>query len=163
MLLQAAHRKGVSVYQTIGAAELNAGQALRTHQQMLAWAQEMIRKFGDALQGRQRDVSAIIAKIQSYIQEHLHAELSRDDIAAAVYRNPAYVSRLFRKETGMSLWDYITFAKIERAKQRLAGSNDKISDIAAELGYTHFSYFAKLFKKMTGATPQDYRKNHRTL
>ncbi|WP_276356709.1 response regulator transcription factor [Cohnella caldifontis] len=163
MLFQVAYRKGVSVYHTINAADLNAGQSLRTHQQLLAWALDLIQKAGDAFQGRQRDVSAIISKIQSFIQDNLHREMSRDEIAAAVYRNPAYVSRLFRKETGMSLWDYITHAKIERAKERLAGTNDKISDIASELGYTHFSYFAKLFRKMTGATPQDYRKNHRAL
>jgi len=163
MLYQAANRKGVSIHQALTMSDLNGGLASKTHQQMLVWALDLLDKAGEAFQGKQRDVSAIIAKIKSFIHENLHTEMSRDDIANSVYRNPAYISRLFRKETGMSLWDYITYAKIERAKQLLTDTNDKISNIVTELGYTHLSYFARLFKKMTGMTPQDYRKNHRKL
>ncbi|MNE99770.1 HTH-type transcriptional regulator YesS [compost metagenome] len=63
----------------------------------------------------------------------------------------------------MSLSEYITQQRIERAKQLLVESNDKISSIAEGLGYVHFSYFAKLFRKLTGLTPQDYRRIHRHL
>ncbi|WP_420869702.1 helix-turn-helix domain-containing protein [Cohnella ginsengisoli] len=130
---------------------------------MAAWALRLLAKTHAALLDRQRDASAVIAKIQSFVQDHLNEELGRDEIAKAVYRNPAYLSRLFRKETGMSLTDYIAQAKIERAKRLLTDTNDKISNIAEGLGYMHFSYFAKLFKKVTGVTPQDYRKKHQSI
>jgi len=163
MLYQAVQRKGIALHEAIAAAELQDGLTARSPQTMAAWAVQAMRKIAEACLGKQRESSAVIAKIQAYIQGHLHQELSRDDIARCVYRNPAYLSRLFRKETGLSLSDYIVQVKIERAKRLLAETNDKISHIAESLGYVHFSYFAKLFRKMTGVTPQDYRKQHQQL
>lgn len=163
MLFQSAYRKGLSVYEFVTMQELNEGLTMRSSEQMQAWAKNLMQKAGQSYQDRQRDSSAVIAKIQAFIQDNLHKEISRDEIAGAVFRNPAYLSRLFRKETGLSLSDYIAHIKIERAKRLLTETNDKVSNIAADLGYMHFSYFTKLFKKITGLTPQDYRKKHQTL
>lgn len=163
LLFQAANRKGVSIYDTVSVQEINEGQSVRTPVLMQAWATKLLFKAGQAFADRQRDASAIISKIQSFIQDNLDKELNRDDIARSVFRNPAYLSRLFRKETGLSLTDYIVQVKIEKAKRLLKETNDKISNIAEDLGYMHFSYFAKLFKKAAGLTPQEYRKQHQTL
>lgn len=163
MLYRVAYRKGLSIYEVFTAAELKDYQVPRNSQQLAAWALKMVGKMGQALEERPRDASAVIAKVQSYIHDHLHTELTRDEIAACVYRNPAYLSRLFRKETGYSLSDYITEMRIERAKRYLIETNDKVSNIAEAVGYIHFSYFAKLFKKMSGLTPQEYRKIHQIL
>jgi two-component system response regulator YesN len=163
LLFQAANRKGISIYDIVTVQEINEGQAVRTPVLMQAWTSKLLLKAGQAIVDRQRDASAVIAKIQLFIQENLDKELNRDDIASSVYRNPAYLSRLFRKETGLSLTDYIVQVKIEKAKRLLKETNDKISNIAEGVGYVHFSYFAKLFKKVVGSTPQEYRKQHQTL
>ncbi len=162
LLYQAASRKGMSIYDMLTAQEIGEGQAARTPAQLQAWASKLLGKAGQAIVA-QRDASAVIGKIQAYIQDNLHRELGRDEIANSVYRNPAYLSRLFRKETGISLSDYIIQLKIERVKKQLRDTNDKISNIAEGLGYMHFSYFAKLFKRTTGYTPQEYRKKHQTM
>ncbi|WP_256761772.1 response regulator [Cohnella sp. WQ 127256] len=163
LLFQAANRKGISMYDMVSAQEVQDGQHARTPALMQGWATKLLLKVGQTFVDRQRDASAVISKIQLYIQDNLHKELSRDDIANSVYRNPAYLSRLFRKETGLSLSDYIVQVKIEKVKVQLKETNDKISNIAEGLGYLHFSYFAKLFKKVTGVTPQEYRKKHQTM
>ncbi|WP_239617904.1 response regulator [Cohnella mopanensis] len=163
MLYQAAYRKGISIYEAVEMTELMDTQAVRSPQLLKQWAVKMIQKCLEAFQDKQRDASAIIAKVQTYIQDNLQKELNRDDIAHSVFRNPAYISRLFRKETGVSLTDYITQTRIEKAKRQLAETNDKISNIAEGLSYVHFSYFAKLFKKVTGLSPQEYRKKHQVL
>jgi two-component system response regulator YesN len=163
MLYQAAYRKGFSIYDVFTVNELTDAQSPRASHQLMAWAEKMVLKMGRAIAERQREASAVIAKVQSYIQENLHLELTRDGIANSVYRNPAYLSRLFRKETGFSLSDYIAQLRIDRAKRYLIDTNDKVSNIAEGIGYVHFSYFAKLFKKMTGLSPQEYRKKHQTL
>ncbi|MFC4600341.1 helix-turn-helix domain-containing protein [Cohnella hongkongensis] len=163
LLYQAAFRAGVSIHEALDPAELADPQAARSPQALKAWAIRSVRTCAEAFQDRMRDSSAIVAKVQAFIQDNLQKELNRDDIARSVFRNPAYVSRLFRKETGLSLTDYITQCRIERAKRLLAETNDKISRIAEELSYAHFSYFAKLFKKMTGLSPQEYRKKHQIL
>ncbi|MFD0672258.1 response regulator [Cohnella sp. GCM10027633] len=162
LLFQAASRRGMSLYDTLTVQDVQDGQAARTPALMQSWATKALAKAGQAIVS-QRDASAVIAKIQAYIQDNIHKELSRDDIANSVYRNPAYLSRLFRKETGLSLSDYIVGLKIERVKKLLRETNDKISNIAEGLGYLHFSYFAKLFKKTTGYTPQEYRKKYQNI
>jgi two-component system, response regulator YesN len=163
LMYQAAIRKGFSIYEVFSVNELTDAGAQRSSQQSMAWALKMVSRMGQALAERQRDSSAVIAKVQSYILDHLHLELTRDEIAKSVYRNPAYLSRLFRKETGFSLSDYIAQQRIERAKRYLIDTNDKVSNIAEGVGYVHFSYFAKLFKKMTGLSPQEFRKKHQML
>ena len=80
-----------------------------------------------------------------------------------MYLNPAYLSRLFRKETGLSLTDYMVEQRLRKAKAELESTNIKISDIAVSVGYSNFSHFSKLFKKLTGLTPQEYRKKYQDL
>jgi two-component system response regulator YesN len=162
LFYQTAHRKGLSMYELLSVQELNDPQASRSPQHLLQWASRLTRKTAEAFESRQRNSSPVISKAFLYIQEHLHQDITRDDIAALVSRNPAYLSRLFRKETGMSLSEYITQQRIERAKKLLVETDDKISSIAEGLGYVHFSYFAKLFRKLTGYTPQDYRRTYRS-
>ncbi|MBY0011860.1 helix-turn-helix domain-containing protein [Paenibacillus typhae] len=161
LFYQTARRKGLSIYDLASVQELNDPLATRSPQHLLQWAVRLSSKTADAFSGIMRSASPAIAKAHQYIQDHLQTDLSRDEIADLVGRNPAYLSRLFRKETGMSLSEYITQQRIERAKQLLVETNDKISSIAEGLGYVHFSYFAKLFRKLTGLTPQDYRRIHR--
>ncbi|MNC38961.1 HTH-type transcriptional regulator YesS [compost metagenome] len=155
LFYQTAHRKGVSVYDMFTVQELNDPQASRSAHQLLQWATRIVDKTAEVFADKQRDSSPVISKAYAYIQDNLQRDLTRDDIAALVSRNPAYLSRLFRKETGMSLSEYITQQRIERAKTLLVETDGKISSIAEGLGYLHFSYFAKLFRKLTGLTPQD--------
>jgi two-component system response regulator YesN len=75
--------------------------------------------------------------------------------------NPVYLARLFRKETGRSLADFILETKMEKAKELLADDGAKIGSIAEMLGYSQASHFAKLFKSYTGFTAQEYRKTRR--
>lgn len=77
--------------------------------------------------------------------------------------NPAYLSRLFRRETGFSLTDYLVRLRITKAKAELEKTNNRVSDVALNVGYANFSHFSKLFKKMTGLTPQEYRKKYQDV
>jgi len=78
-------------------------------------------------------------------------------IADMVHFNPSYLSRLFKKVTNVSISDYIMECKLTQAKHLLADSDTKIQDIAENLGYTSQSNFARVFKKATGMTPNDFR------
>ena len=163
MLYQFAARRGWPAEEMAVLPGIGDALGARTLPQLRQAVLRSLEAVAETARDRQREGSAVIAKVQSLIRERLHGELSRDDIAAAVYLNPAYVSRLFRKETGMSLTEYIARARIEEAKRLLVETNDKISHIAESVGYVHLSYFAKLFRKVTGLTPQEYRKKHRTV
>lgn len=101
---------------------------------------------------------SILEKIQSFVKSHLYSPITRDEVANAVFLNPDYLSKLYKKETGEGLSSYITRLKITEAKRLLSQTEIPISAIASDLGYSNFSYFSKLFKKETGKTPNEYRQ-----
>lgn len=89
----------------------------------------------------------------------LKEEKTRESLASEVFMNPDYLSKLFKKNTGSSLMDYVTKVRIERAKELLERTVLTISEIAIETGYSNTAYFTKMFKKYTnGVTPREYRK-----
>ena len=107
-----------------------------------------------------RSDDEILRRILAYVEENLSEPLTREEIAQKVHFHPAYLSRLFRKKTGMSLSEYISQIRIERAKELLSRSEQKVSFIMNHLGYYNLSHFTRTFKKMTGYTPQQYRKRN---
>lgn len=97
--------------------------------------------------------------IKEFIAKHYQDEtLSIKDISAHVFLSSSYVCTLFKNETGMTLNQYLTDYRIERAKKLLADPRNKISDISAAVGYSDGNYFGKTFKKMVGMSPSEYRE-----
>ena len=84
-------------------------------------------------------------------------ELRREELAEAVHLNPDYMARLFKKETGMNLKDYIIQQKMQEAQSLLCTTNLPISLIAAKVGYTNFGHFSTSYKKFYHKTPQEER------
>ncbi|WP_178075912.1 helix-turn-helix domain-containing protein [Paenibacillus oralis] len=121
--------------------------------------------LGDFADGVKRSldqrVSRPIAICQRYIFDHLYEELSLPVLAKASGVSTVHLSRLFRRETGISLTEYIQRQRVEEAKQLLALSAYSLSDISARLLFHDQSYFTKVFKKYAGVTPKQYR--HRRL
>lgn len=99
-------------------------------------------------------------KIMSWIEQHYHEEFSLDRLADAVHLSKAYVSRIFHKETGSRLSDYLKARRIKQACQLLMTSNRSIEEIGIEVGIPNASYFNQAFKQMLGVTPLHYRKTH---
>ncbi|WP_026674556.1 helix-turn-helix domain-containing protein [Alkalihalobacterium bogoriense] len=104
--------------------------------------------------------SKTIAICKNYIFNHIFEKLTIDVIAKKVHLNPIYLSRLFKKETGLSLGKYIQQEKLNEAKKLLLQSEYTISEICNLLQFGDQSYFASAFKKHTGLTPSQYRKEN---
>lgn len=156
------HRRGLSAHLLYTETGLAAsGQAAtRSVPAFKGWVKDMAFAVQGLLSARSGDHS-VVQKIKAHIAEKLHEELSREQLAALVFLNPAYLSRLFRKETGMALTDYILQERMRKAADLLVMTDKSISEIADALGYGNFSYFARLFRKVYDVTPHDYRKNQR--
>lgn len=99
-------------------------------------------------------------RAMDYIQVHLHEPIRLVDVAAYVRLEPTYLSRLFKKETGYKLSDYITKEKVKVAKNMLEYSNYSCTQIAEYLAYSSDSYFGKVFRQETMQTPREYRRSH---
>ncbi|MFD0710974.1 helix-turn-helix domain-containing protein [Paenibacillus sp. GCM10027626] len=155
MLHSLFHRKGL----TLSDVYESGMQPPVGRQQWKGWALRLAGEGIDYLERHDASSSALIRKIKTYIREHLDGPCTREDIAASVYLNPAYLSRLFKKETGSTLSDYIAAERMSKAKKLLAETQLKIVNISEAVGFANFSYFTQSFKKVVGMVPQEYRKN----
>jgi two-component system, response regulator YesN len=159
LLYQVFHKKGIFIRDVFEPALLEElFHHPRSLLQLQTNAKLLLTSAVAYLNRHHRGRSALLIKVQQYIDEHLTHDISREDIAGHVCLNAAYLSRWFKKETGRSLSEYVLEAKIEKAKTLLVNGNLKVSSIAEALGYLHFSHFAKIFRNATGLTPQEFRK-----
>jgi two-component system response regulator YesN len=99
----------------------------------------------------------IVQTIKEYIDSNLDKELTREGLAERVYLNQDYLARIFKKEIGESIVNYITGKRIAVAKEYLEKTNESVNSVAIKVGYDNFSYFTKTFKDRVGMTPKDYR------
>ena len=99
-----------------------------------------------------------VEQMIQYIRSNLDKDIRRTDIAEAVFLNPSYISRLFRSETGMSLKEFITEEKMKMAQALLRTTELPISMVAVKLGYSNFSHFSQVYRKVHGVSPAEDRK-----
>ena len=95
-----------------------------------------------------------------YVYDHLQEKITLTDIAAYLSLTPQYFSKLFRKETGMTLSDYILRKRIEAAQNMLKYSDYSASEISSYLCFSSQSHFVHAFRKQVGLTPKVYRDMH---
>lgn len=124
---------------------------------MLKWVSCLLEQVDyfvqDVLQSR-----TVVDQINQFISEHYREEIGRNEIARWLFLTPEHVSRMYKKQTGVSLTDYINMYRIEKAKALLEETESSVSEIAVKVGYDNFTYFSTLFKKYVGITPNQYRK-----
>lgn len=109
------------------------------------------------LDPRRRFTNDLVAKVDLYIEEHFHENLSLDDLAAVAALSPSYLSRLFASETGRTIQETIHQRKLEKAKQLLASTDLKAAVISLMIGIEDPAYFSHFFRKHAGLTPTEYR------
>lgn len=104
--------------------------------------------------------AAQLAKdVQDYIAAHCTSALTREEIAAALGVSPSYVSRAFRRCTGMALWDYVNSFRVARARELLEHSELSVTEVAFAVGYNDPAYFSRMFRKLTGQPPRNFRRH----
>jgi len=102
----------------------------------------------------------LMVQIKQYIQEHSHEDISLDTIGKIAGLSPFYISKMFKEQLGINYIDYLTECRIEKAKKlMLADPGKSMKEITFEVGYHDPNYFSKVFKKVCGASPSEYRKS----
>lgn len=99
-----------------------------------------------------------VEQTKQYIAGHVSEELSVEDLAARVHFNPDYLSRVFKKETGRTVSEYIMEYRCALAGELLKNTDLSVTMIASRSGYPNYAYFTRIFKKYSGCTPREYRK-----
>ncbi|RTE09194.1 response regulator transcription factor [Paenibacillus whitsoniae] len=153
--------RGIEANQLFGdeASRHISESAVRSISEMLVWVRHAVSKamiHADAV----KETEKIVQTVKAYISLNLDQDMTREMIADQVFLHPDYLTRIFKKETGLVLSDYIVLEKVKVAKELLSRTERPVSAIASTLGYTNFSYFTKLFKKHVGVGPMEYRSQN---
>jgi len=125
--------------------------------QIAAYLYTMI---ADILTGRKEegvDCKGIVEEVKAFILNKYASEITVGDLARKYAINPDYLSSIFKQETGKNIIRYVTELRIGKACQLLKESQAKVSDISYSTGYNDRLYFNRVFKKITGMTPVEYR------
>lgn len=120
------------------------------------------RLLANPMPDEDRQSSAFFRAACLYIEENFDRLITRDTVAAHLRISPNYFSRVFREQGTMTFSDYLTQVRIGKAKFMLEKYDLPLSQIATRCGFNDFNYFYKVFKKVVGRTPTEYRNSVQT-
>lgn len=101
----------------------------------------------------------MITRAKQFIEEHHMEDLSLGTLARAVNTSTFYFCKMFKKGTGINFTDYLSRIRIEKAKALLLNPNLRVSEIAYAVGFQSLTHFNRVFKKLAGLSPTDYRSH----
>ena len=163
MIYDLCDKKGISVTEIYDSDFGGVTPNTASIERLKAWCIGTVGKCLTFFEDRASGSIDVIEQTKKYLREHYKEQIKRDNIANYVHLNSSYLSKMFKEKTGMGIVDYLTQLRINNAKKLLLQTDKKISAIALEVGYSHFSHFAGTFKKQVGVTPQDYRRDYNTI
>ncbi|MFS0724297.1 helix-turn-helix domain-containing protein [Paenibacillus sp. 1P07SE] len=101
----------------------------------------------------------IIAEVKEYVNAHYNEQITLAELSARFFISPYYLSQFFKQKTGETYVNYLTRIRINKAQELLEKTDLKVYEICQLVGYSDGQHFARMFEKLTGCKPRDYRKN----
>jgi len=102
--------------------------------------------------------SILVKQAMAYIQQNYTRAFSLKELSDSIGVSRSYLSRIFKLDTGISLWDYLNRYRIQKAKDLLLLSNQSITGIATDVGYEDVGYFARVFREVMGCSPRAFKQ-----
>lgn len=103
-------------------------------------------------------VSEDIESVMEYINLNYALPITLEEVAKRANLSPTYLSKKFRRITGVTFKEYLNYIRIRKASQALLTTDDSITQIAADCGFNGSNYFKDIFRKTTGYSPREFRK-----
>lgn len=132
---------------------------LHSLEQYTEYLEGYLTRATHAVKQRKEEQDHITAFVFNYVENNYMKDISLDLVADKLKITGGYLSTYFKEKTGMNFSDYVNKLRIEKAKQFLEKSNAKVQDVAEKVGYNNVVSFIRVFKKITGQTPGEYKKN----
>jgi len=124
-----------------------------------SWCRAQIEHITRSISsGKKKKVSSLILKAREYIDKNFSNEITLEDVAKEVNISPHYFSRLYKEETGENFIEYLTSVRINKAKELIETGGYSIKEICYMTGYGDPNYFSRIFKKVMGVTPSEYKE-----
>lgn len=138
-------------------------QLKRSINEMEEWIKKI---YGHTLEtikkNKSSKASKLIEEVKKYINNNFqNEELNIDEIAKSLFINYAHLCFIFKRDTGVTINEYLTEFRIKKAKDLFDSGNTLILDVASKVGYADANYFGKCFKKFYGLPPSKYLENIR--
>lgn len=99
-----------------------------------------------------------ISSVKSFLDEHYSEKLSLESVASHFFIDKHYLARLFKEQYGVTLVTYLQQVRITHAKRMLRFTDKSIEEIGLECGIGELNYFSRVFKKLEGVSPSEFRK-----
>ncbi|NLM10565.1 MAG: response regulator [Clostridiaceae bacterium] len=132
---------------------------LNSTDQVLQWLNTLFDGLCAYFVSEKKDYkNQIVLNAKKYIRNNYTEKLTLNEVAAAIGITPNYLSHLFKKYSDLGFIEYVNHVKIKEAKKIMAEKNMKIYEIANSLGFDNAFYFSKVFKKVEGCSPSEYRR-----
>jgi AraC-like DNA-binding protein/ligand-binding sensor protein len=136
---------------------VTAAQHESTVKLLAIFAQHLAIVSNQVIIQQENSEMPVIKKAKEYILEHQSEKISLGIVAKAVNMSAFYFCKMFKKAAGINFTDYLTRVRIERARNLLLNPNLRISEIGFEVGFQSLTHFNRVFKKIAGQSPTDYR------
>ena len=138
-------------------------QSKRSIDEMESWIEGIFQYTLETIKrNKSSKASKLIEEVRKYIRNNYgNDELSIEEIARNLFVNYAHLCFIFKRDTGVTINEYLTELRIKKAKELFDGGNTLVLDVAGRVGYSDANYFGKCFKKYYGLTPSKYLENIR--
>ncbi len=160
MLSKAALDSGIAL-NSILASGLDPLEALNRAQSvddLAVWMQTLIDHFFVLVPEPPAPVySPLVAQAVALIGERYAEKLTLRGVAGSIHINESYLSKLFKRELGVSFTEYLNSLRIQKSVELLSQPDMNLLEIAGRVGFEDQSYFTKVFKKITGKTPRQFK------
>ena len=137
---------------------VNKVMHIDNQQDLCAWISTALNEFVELVYSSQdaRKVTQIRPAI-NYIDANYDKPISLADIARISHLSVSRLAHIFKEQMGITIIDYLTSVRIERAKQLLLATGQSCTEICFQVGYNNQSYFSRTFKELVGMTPRQFR------
>ena len=131
-------------------------QSVRYKRLESTW-KEYLKIRSSRFKSRSSKASVIVEGVKKYIHEHYdNSDMNIDEIARNLYVNYSHLCFIFKRDTGITINEYLTEYRMIKAKELFDAGNNLVLDVAAKVGYADANYFGKCFKKHYGLSPSRY-------
>lgn len=164
ILSRAAVEGGVNVEKMLkrNLAYINKVMSIQDQEDLCVWISEALNEFIELVYSSQ-DSSRItqIRPALNYIDANYDKPINLTDIARSCHLSVSRLAHIFKEQMGITVIDYLTNVRIQRAKQLLLATDQNCTEICFQVGYNNQSYFTRTFKELVGMTPREFRDNNK--
>jgi AraC-like DNA-binding protein/ligand-binding sensor protein len=144
--------------ETYFATKVVAPKVLESTTRLLAiFAEHLAMKSNEILLQQANSEPALVTRVKEFVLQHHEEDITLAQAAKAAHASIFYLCRSFRKATGMCFTEFVSRTRVEKAKELLMKPNVRVSEVAYQVGFQSLTHFNRIFKKVVGESPSEFR------